>query len=513
MKKRVLLIDDEARVRASLKAVLEPTYETIQAADAQEGLELFRKEAPHLVLLDVILPGTDGLSVLQTMRAEVRTAPVIMLTGTKSVKTAVDAMKFGAADYLSKPFDVEELRIIVERALNDQELQQEVKQLRAQVVRRYAFHNLIGKSPSMQDIYTKIEQVADSRTTVLIAGESGTGKELVAKALHYNSGRRERPFIALNCAALPETLIESELFGHEKGSFTDATARRVGQFELANTGTLFLDEIGDLSAMTQAKLLRVLQEREFTRVGGVQSIKVDVRIVTATNQNLEDLVRKGQFREDLYYRINVIVLYLPPLRAPGEDIPLLAKHFLAKRMKKTIGPHKSSPKMPSIFCPDIPGRAMFERWRTSRTGVHLVQGIGHHHSQHLPNHTQERYPILFTPRRHSRRATIARKSRHGIRARNYLGCPKTNKLYPNPCRQPAGNQPPDAQVPYGHAGNRPTRSGSQHRTAGRSAGIAHPLPPLRLFCTVGHGTFLLMYVVFPSRKLHMGPNHAQATLR
>jgi DNA-binding NtrC family response regulator len=338
MKKRVLLIDDEARVRASLKAVLEPTYETIQAADAQKGLELFRKEAPHLVLLDVILPGTDGLSLLQTLRAEDRTAPVIMLTGTKSVKTAVDAMKFGAADYLSKPFDVEELRIIVERALQDQELQREVKQLRAQVVRRYAFHNLIGKSPSMQDIYTKIEQVADSRTTVLIAGESGTGKELVAKALHYNSGRRERPFIALNCAAIPETLIESELFGHEKGSFTDATARRVGQFELANTGTLFLDEIGDLSAMTQAKLLRVLQEREFTRVGGVQSIKVDVRIVAATNQNLEELVRKGQFREDLYYRINVIALYLPPLRERGEDVPLLAKHFLTKRIEEENRP-------------------------------------------------------------------------------------------------------------------------------------------------------------------------------
>jgi DNA-binding NtrC family response regulator len=261
-----------------------------------------------------------------------------MLTGTKSVKTAVDAMKFGAADYLSKPFDVEELRIIVERALNDQELQQEVKQLRAQVVRRYAFHNLIGKSPSMQDIYTKIEQVADSRTTVLIAGESGTGKELVAKALHYNSGRRERPFIALNCAALPETLIESELFGHEKGSFTDATARRVGQFELANSGTLFLDEIGDLSAMTQAKLLRVLQEREFTRVGGVQSIKVDVRIIAATNKNLDELVRKGQFREDLYYRINVIALYLPPLRERGEDVPLLAKHFLAKRIEEDNRP-------------------------------------------------------------------------------------------------------------------------------------------------------------------------------
>ena len=338
MKKRVLLIDDETRVRASLKMVLEPAYEVIQAADAQEGLELFRKEAPHLVLLDVILPGTDGLSVLQTLRAEDRAVPVIMLTGTKSVKTAVDAMKFGAADYLSKPFDVEELRIIVEHALNNQELQREVKQLRAQVVRRYAFHNLIGKSPSMQDIYNKIEQVADSRTTVLITGESGTGKELVAKALHYNSGRRERPFIALNCAAIPETLIESELFGHEKGSFTDATARRVGQFELANNGTLFLDEIGDLSAMTQAKLLRILQEREFTRVGGVQSIKVDVRIVAATNKNIEELVRKGQFREDLYYRINVIALYLPPLRERGEDVPLLANHFLAKRIEEDSRP-------------------------------------------------------------------------------------------------------------------------------------------------------------------------------
>lgn len=340
MRKRVLLIDDEPRVRASLKMVLEPTYEVFQAGDAQEGLELFRKEAPHLVLLDVILPGTDGLAILQTLRTEDRSTPVIMLTGTKSVKTAVDAMKLGAADYLSKPFEVEELRIVVDKALNSQELEREVKQLRAQVVQRYAFHNLIGKSQSMQDIYGKIEQVADSRTTVLITGESGTGKELVAKALHYNSARRDRPFVALNCAALPETLIESELFGHEKGSFTDATARRVGQFELANTGTLFLDEIGDLSPMTQAKLLRVLQEREFTRIGGVQPIKVDVRIIAATNKNLEELVRKNQFREDLYYRINVIALYLPPLRERGEDIPLLAKHFLSKRIEEDGRPHQ-----------------------------------------------------------------------------------------------------------------------------------------------------------------------------
>lgn len=338
-KRRVLLIDDEARVRTSLKMVLEPSYDIFQAADAQEGLDVFRKEGPDLVLLDVILPGTDGLAVLQTLRSESKMTPVIMLTGTKSVKTAVDAMKLGAADYLSKPFDVEELRLVVDRALNSLELEREVKQLRAQVVQRYAFHNLIGKSQGMQEIYAKIEQVSDSRTTVLVTGESGTGKELVAKALHYNSSRRERPFIALNCAALPETLIESELFGHEKGSFTDATARRVGQFELANGGTLFLDEIGDLSPVTQAKLLRVLQEREFTRIGGVQPIKVDVRIVAATNKNLDELVRKGQFREDLYYRINVIALYLPPLRERGEDVPLLAKHFLAKRVDEEKRPH------------------------------------------------------------------------------------------------------------------------------------------------------------------------------
>ena len=338
MKKRVLLVDDEPRVRASLRTVLEPTYEILEAADAAEGLKSFKHDAPDLVLLDVILPGTDGLAALQTMRTENRAVPVIMLTGTKSVKTAVDAMKLGAADYLSKPFDVEELQIVIERTLGKQELEQEVRQLRAQVVQRYAFHNLIGYSPAMHEIYAKIEQVADSRTTVLVTGESGTGKELVAKAIHYNSARRERPFVALNCAALPETLIESELFGHEKGSFTDATARRVGQFELAHTGTLFLDEIGDLSAATQAKLLRVLQEREFTRVGGVQSIKVDVRIVAATNKNLDEMVRKNQFREDLYYRINVIALYLPPLRERGEDIALLAKHFLAKRIEEEKRP-------------------------------------------------------------------------------------------------------------------------------------------------------------------------------
>jgi DNA-binding NtrC family response regulator len=313
--------------------ILEPTYEVICAADAHEGLDLFRREPPNLILLDVILPDSDGLTLLQTIRSEDRDIPVIMLTAMKTVKTAVDAMKMGAADYVTKPFDLEELRLIVAKALAAEDLEREVRRLRAQVVNRYAFHNLIGKSPSMQEIYSKIEQIADARTTVLITGESGTGKELVARALHYNSSRRDRPFIALNCAAIPETLIESELFGHEKGSFTDALARRAGQFELAHGGTLFLDEIGDLSLSTQAKLLRVLQEREFTRIGGSHPIRVDVRFIAATNKNVVDLLRRKLFREDLYYRINVISLYLPPLRDRREDIPILAKHFLAKRLE------------------------------------------------------------------------------------------------------------------------------------------------------------------------------------
>ncbi|MGH7167397.1 MAG: sigma-54-dependent transcriptional regulator [Nitrospiraceae bacterium] len=333
MKKRVLLVDDEEGIQTSLKMILEPTYEVICAADAHEGLDLFRREPPNLILLDVILPDSDGLTLLQTIRSEDRDIPVIMLTAMKTVKTAVDAMKMGAADYVTKPFDLEELRLIVAKALATEDLEREVRRLRAQVVNRYAFHNLIGKSPSMQEIYSKIEQIADARTTVLITGESGTGKELVARALHYNSSRRDRPFIALNCAAIPETLIESELFGHEKGSFTDALARRAGQFELAHGGTLFLDEIGDLSLSTQAKLLRVLQEREFTRIGGSHPIRVDVRFIAATNKILVDLLRRKQFREDLYYRINVISLYLPPLRDRREDIPLLAKHFLAKRLE------------------------------------------------------------------------------------------------------------------------------------------------------------------------------------
>ena len=333
MKKRILVVDDEQGIRTSLQMTLEPVYEVLCASTAEEGLARFRQELPNLVLLDVILPGADGIELLQAMRSEDPGVPVIMLTAIKTVKTAVDAMKIGAADYLTKPFDIEELRLIVAKTLATQELEQEVRYLRAQVVNSYSFHNLVGKSPAMREIYSKIEQVADTRATVLITGESGTGKELVARALHYNSVRRERPFIAINCASIPDTLIESELFGHEKGSFTGALARRLGKVELAHSGTLFLDEVGDLGLPTQAKLLRFLQEREFTRVGGSQTIKVDVRIVAATNKVLEDLIRRQDFREDLYYRINVVSLYLPPLRDRREDIPHLVPHILAKRLE------------------------------------------------------------------------------------------------------------------------------------------------------------------------------------
>jgi two-component system response regulator AtoC len=333
MKKRILVVDDERGIHTSLQMTLEPAYEVLCASTVQEGIARFRQELPNLVFLDVVLPGSDGLGLLQSMRSEDPTVPVIMLTAVKTVKTAVEAMKIGAADYVTKPFDVEELRMIVAKALATQALEHEVRYLRAQVVKSYSFHNLVGKSPAMQEIYSKIEQVADTRTTVLITGESGTGKELVARALHYNSSRRERPFIAINCASIPDTLIESELFGHEKGAFTGALARRLGRVELAQGGTLFLDEVGDLGMLTQAKLLRFLQEREFTRVGGTQLIKVDVRIIAATNKILEELVPRKEFREDLYYRINVAVLFLPPLRDRREDIPYLSKHFLAKRLE------------------------------------------------------------------------------------------------------------------------------------------------------------------------------------
>jgi DNA-binding NtrC family response regulator len=253
-----------------------------------------------------------------------------MITATRTVKTAVEAMKLGAYDYVTKPFDTEELSLIIRRALSTQALEKEVRYLREEIDKSCGFGNIVGKSKVMEDVFKIVRQIADSKSTVLIMGESGTGKELISRAIHYNSNRRNYPFVTINCAAIPETLIESELFGHEKGAFTNAIEKKLGRFEVAHEGTLFLDEIGELSLATQAKILRFLEEKEFNRVGGSKTIKVDVRLITATNKELTQLLKKGSFREDLYYRINVVPIIIPPLRERKEDIPLLIDHFIRK---------------------------------------------------------------------------------------------------------------------------------------------------------------------------------------
>ena len=353
--KRILIVDDEVSVRESLRFILKDQYKILLAETAREALTLFEREGPHLILLDIILPEMDGIAVLKRIRELDTTIPIIMLTATRTVKTAVEAMKLGATDYLSKPFDIEELKLVIEKAITTKDLEQEVKFLRSEITRRYSFKSIIGKSRKMQEVYAKIEQIADTRTSVLITGESGTGKELVARALHFNSSRKEKPFITINCAALPESLIESELFGHERGAFTDAQARKMGQFELADNGTLLMDEVADLSHATQAKLLRVLQEKEFTRVGGTRMIRVDVRVITATNKNLHEALKQGNFREDLYYRINVVPIHLPPLRDRKEDLPLLINHFLTKKAEEEGHP-------PKEIAPEAVGLMMNYDW-------------------------------------------------------------------------------------------------------------------------------------------------------
>jgi len=328
---RLLIIDDEKNMRWALsRALRSEGLEILTAGSGPEGLALLREEKPDLVLLDLKLPGLDGLSVLRQIKAEMPLVAVIIMTAYGSIETAVEAIKAGAYDYITKPFDLEAVKLVLARALQNQSLTKEVAYLRRELETRYSFQNIVGKSAKMRQVFDLIERVADSQATVLIQGESGTGKELVARALHYLSARRTGPFVAVSCAALPETLLESELFGHEKGAFTGALTRRIGRFEMANGGTLFLDEVGELTPAVQVKLLRVLQERSFERLGGTERITVDVRIIAATNRNLEQAMREGKFRQDLYYRLNVVPITLPPLRERKEDIPLLVQHFLAK---------------------------------------------------------------------------------------------------------------------------------------------------------------------------------------
>jgi two-component system nitrogen regulation response regulator NtrX len=326
MKPRILVIDDEAAIRDSLKMILEyEGYDVQGAATGQDGLALADRDAADLVLLDIKMAGMDGLEVLQRLRATHEALPIIMISGHATVSTAVEATKLGAFDFIEKPLSTERVLVSVRNALDQQRLTEEVVTFRRTETLK---HQLVGESPAVRGVLEAVKRAAPTSATVLITGESGVGKELVARAVHRNSLRSRERFIQVNCAAIPDDLIESELFGHEKGSFTGATEKQVGKFEQADRGTIFLDEVGDMSLKTQAKVLRVLQEGEVERLGSARTIKVDVRVIAATNKRLEEEVEKGQFREDLYFRLNVIPIHVPPLRERPSDITLLVRHFL-----------------------------------------------------------------------------------------------------------------------------------------------------------------------------------------
>jgi len=340
MPEKILVIDDEEAIRDLLTDYLQSKgYDVVTSPDGESGLAHLKETKFDLFLLDLMMPGMSGMDVLRETVAAKIEVPSIIITANASVQTAVEAVKLGAFDYISKPFDLEDIHLAITRLLDYSRLREENRSLKSELKKKNTYNKraldkIIGKSAPIQSVIKFVEKIADSDSTVLITGESGTGKELIAKNIHYSSPRAGKPFVPLNCAAIPKDILESELFGHEKGAFTGAINTRIGRFELANQGTLFLDEIGELAPALQVKLLRVLQEREFERVGGIKTLKVDVRIIAATNRNLEQAVEDGRFREDLYYRLNVIPLKLPPLKEMREDIPLLIDHFITHMSKR-----------------------------------------------------------------------------------------------------------------------------------------------------------------------------------
>ncbi|MBW1696490.1 MAG: sigma-54-dependent Fis family transcriptional regulator [Deltaproteobacteria bacterium] len=335
MKPKILVVDDDLSLRQMLNAVLsDDGYEVQEASDGQSAVEAVENQFYDLILLDIRMARMGGIEALKQIKKLSPGIPVIIMTAYASVDTAREALKSGAFDYLTKPLDIDELKLLLERALRHYQLEQENRYLKERLDDRFDFGHIIGNSAAMRALFETLAQVAPSEATVLITGESGTGKELIANAIHQNSPRKSRPMIKVNCAALPETLLESELFGHEKGAFTGATSRTRGRFQMAHGSTIFLDEIGEMSPATQAKILRALQEKEIEPVGGSATIKIDTRVIAATNKNLEVEIREGRFREDLYYRLNVVTVEVPPLRKRQEDIPLLADFFLKQYAEK-----------------------------------------------------------------------------------------------------------------------------------------------------------------------------------
>lgn len=329
MKQRVLVVEDEEKLRRVIQLQLQTSgYDVDQAGTAEEALRI--ADRADLVITDLRLPGMDGLTLLSSIRRQNSATPVIVMTAFGSVETAVEAMKLGAADFLIKPFSLDHLLTVSQKALEVRSLRDENRKLREELGVRYDFRNIIGRSQPMQEVFATITRVAPTRATVLLAGESGVGKDLIARAIHYHSPRRDKPFVKINCTALPENLMESELFGYEKGAFTGAVASKPGKFEQADTGTVMLDEIGDVPPTIQVKLLRVLQERELERLGSNKTKQIDVRVIAATNADLRVALENGTFREDLYYRLNVLPINIPPLRVRKEDIPYLAEHFARK---------------------------------------------------------------------------------------------------------------------------------------------------------------------------------------
>ena len=344
MKKKfkVLIVDDEAIIRESLRDWLSDVgHQVLTAENGFQALEIIEKEKPGIAFVDLVMPRMDGIELLKRAKEISPSIDVIIITAYGSIPTAINAMREGAYDYIEKPFCPERAELLVDKLVEHQRLIEENISLHQKLEERYQFENIIAKSSKMRQVIEVIKVVAKSNATALVTGESGTGKELIARAIHSQSYRKDKPFVAVSCAALPESLLESELFGHEKGAFTGAHAQRMGKFEVANRGTLFMDEIGEMSANIQVHLLRVLEEKEFTRVGGNELIKVDVRVISATNKDMKKALANGQFREDLYYRLNVVPVELPPLRERTEDVPLLAQHFLKKfaveNQKEIIG--------------------------------------------------------------------------------------------------------------------------------------------------------------------------------